>query len=105
MFFSNCCVNSLVFIVLGFCSLSCQVYLNLTLKNPKHLKIKKIGYKLNGEPENDDTKLMTSVQKEHNYKDMRKIQMYLYDIEELIRDDMLKEERNEILSNLRKRNN
>ncbi|KAL6930853.1 uncharacterized protein HGUI_00596 [Hanseniaspora guilliermondii] len=69
-----------------------------TFKNKK-----KIGYKLNVEPENN-TKLMTSIKKNITTKDMNDPNVFEYDIEELIRDDMLKEEReNEILQNLRKR--
>lgn len=93
----------LVFIV-GFLFPIMSGLLKFDPKSSKTFKNKKkIGYKLNIEPENN-TKLMTSFQKKINPKDMNDPNVFEYDIEELIRDDMLKEEReNEISSNLRKR--
>ena len=93
----------LVFIV-GFLFPIMSGLLQFDSKKSKTFKNKKkIGYKLNIEPENN-TKLMTSFQKNITPKDMNDPNVFEYDVEELIRDDMLKEEReNEISSKLRKR--
>ncbi|CAI8492336.1 unnamed protein product [Hanseniaspora opuntiae] len=103
MFLIIIALIALVFIV-GFLFPIMSGVLKFDAKNSKTFKNKKkIGYKLNIEPENN-TKLMTSVKKNITTKDMNDPNVFEYDIEELIRDDMLKEEReNEILQNLRKR--
>ncbi|KAL6932152.1 hypothetical protein ACO0OL_003627 [Hanseniaspora opuntiae] len=103
MFLIIIALIALVFIV-GFLFPIMSGVLKFDAKNSKTFKNKKkIGYKLNVEPENN-TKLMTSVKKNITTKDMNDPNVFEYDIEELIRDDMLKEEReNEILQNLRKR--
>lgn len=103
MFLIIVALIALVFIV-GFLFPIMSGVLKFDAKNSKTFKNKKkIGYKLNVEPENN-TRLMTSVKKNITTKDMNDPNVFEYDIEELIRDDMLKEEReNEILQNLRKR--
>lgn len=103
MFLIIVALIALVFIV-GFLFPIMSGVLKFDAKNSKTFKNKKkIGYKLNVEPENN-TKLMTSLKKNITAKDMNDPNVFEYDIEELIRDDMLKEEReNEILQNLRKR--
>lgn len=103
MFLIIIALIALVFFV-GFLFPIMSGVLKFDAKNSKTFKNKKkIGYKLNIEPENN-TKLMTSVKKNITTKDMNDPNVFEYDIEELIRDDMLKEEReNEILQNLRKR--
>ncbi|XBW35134.1 hypothetical protein QEN19_000697 [Hanseniaspora menglaensis] len=73
-------------------------------KQSKTFKNKqKMGYKLNIDRE-DNIKLLTSVKKNITTEDMRDPNVFEYDINELIQEDLMKEERERnILSNLRKR--
>ena len=93
----------LVFLV-GFMFPILSGVLSFDAKKSKTFKNKqKIGYKLNADPE-DNIKIMTSVKKNITTEDMKDPNVFEYDIEELIQEDLLKEEReNEILNDLRKR--
>lgn len=73
-------------------------------KKSKTFKNKqKIGYKLNVDPE-ESMRLMTAVKKNITAKDMNDPNVFEYDIEELIQEDLMRDEKeNEILRNLKKR--